>query len=189
MIADALRDVTAKLNATTPRERAGIAMLAAIAAVTGAVYAMDWAGSSAEAAATATQRAGESAAVLSAFGNEAYRQRLASAAGDAWRWSQANDAFAGETVLAELDSMCQQAGLNDARVALVEQPASQGQVGAIEVSINAEFDWAGLLAFLEALEGSELNYAVRSIDVAEDSGVQRIALAVSVPTINAEATP
>lgn len=189
MIADALRDLTVKLNATTPRERAGIAALAAIAAVTGAVYAMDWAATRADAAASATQRAGESEAVLSAFGNETYRQRLASSAGDAWRWSQANDAFAGETVLAELDALCQQAGFNDARVALIEQPAAQRQVGAIAVSINAEFDWAGLLAFLEALEGAELNYTIRSIDVAEEEGAQRIALAVSVPTISAEATP
>lgn len=189
MIADALREFTAKLSETTPRERAGIAALVAIAAVTGAVYAMDWASTSADAAATASQSAAEGQAMLSAFGNEAYRQRLATEAGNAWRWSQANDAFAGETVLAELESMGQQAGFNDARVALVEQPAAQGQVGAIEVSINAEFNWASLLAFLEALENSELNYAVRSIDVAEDEGAQRIALAVSVPTIGVEQTP
>lgn len=189
MIASALRSFTTKLSTTTPRERAGIAALAAIAAITAAVYAMDWAGARSEAAATATQRAAESESVLSAFGNETYRQRIATASGDAWRWSQANDAFAGETVLAELDSMCQQAGFSDPRVALVEQPAARGQVGAIEVSINAEFSWASLLAFLEALEGSELNYSIRSIDVAEDSGVQRIALAVSAPTISTEETP
>ncbi|MEQ1490285.1 MAG: hypothetical protein ABL932_07010 [Terricaulis sp.] len=186
MIAATLRDVALKLSGTTPRERAGLAALGAIAAVTAAVYALDWADNSAAAAAAATQSAAESEEMLSAFSNQSYRQRLGVEAGNAWRWSQADDALAGETVLAELESMCQQAGFNDPRLALVEQPAAQGQVGAIGVSINAEFNWASFLAFLEALQSSDLNYTIRSIDVAESEGVQRMALSISVPTIRAE---
>ena len=183
MIAAAVRGFAAKLRQTTPRERAGLAALVAIAALTAAVYGMEWASTNAAAAASATQTASESEAMLSAFQSETYRQRLSTQAGNAWRWSQASDAFAGETVLAELDSMSQQAGFNEPRVALVEQPAAEGQVGAIEASISADFDWTSFLAFLDALEESELSFTIRSIDVAEEAGAQRIALIITVPTI------
>lgn len=183
MIVDTFRSVSGKLSGATPRERAGLAALAAIGALTAAIYAMDWAGARSLAADTAAQRAADGEAMLSTLQNAAYRQRLATDSSNVWRWSQSSDAFAGETVLVELDSLSQQAGFNDAHVALVERPASQGQIGAIEASITADFDWASFLAFLEALEGAEFNYAVRSIDVAEEAEAQRVALIIIVPTI------
>lgn len=183
MIANAIRGLGAKLSETTPRERAGLAALVAVGALTAAMYAMDWAGASSVAANTAAQRAADSEAMLSMLQNATYRQRLATASSNVWRWSQSSDAFAGETVLAELDSLSQQAGFNNSNIALVERPATQGQIGAIEVSITADFDWTSFLAFLEALEGEELNFAVQSIDVSEEAEAQRVALIVTVPTI------
>ena len=182
MIADTVRNLNAKLRAVTPRERAGLAALAAIGALTTAVYAMDWAGTSSLAANTAAQHAADSEATLATLQNAAYRQRLSTESSNVRRWSQSSDAFAGETVLAELDSLAQQAGLNNAHVAL-EQPAAQGQIGAIEASVTADFDWSSFMAFLESLEGAEANFAVRSIDVAEEADAQRIALIVTMPTI------
>ena len=183
MIADTVRNLNAKLRAVTPRERAGLAALAAIGALTAAVYASDWAGTSSLAANTAAQHAADSEATLATLQNAAYRQRLSTESSNVRRWSQSSDAFAGETVLAELDSLAQQAGLNNAHVALVEQPAAQGQIGAIEASVTADFDWSSFMAFLESLEGAEANFAVRSIDVAEEADAQRIALIVTMPTI------
>lgn len=183
MIADAVRSFAMKLGATTPRERAGIALLAAIGAITAAVYAVDWANGRAEAAATATQTAAEASVLQSAFEDEGYRRLLASESGKAWRSARAADTFASEEVLTELEALTQQAGFADPRVALVEQPAQRGRVGVIEASISADFDWGSFLALLEAFEASELSYSVRSIDVSEGDGVQGMALIVAVPVI------
>ena len=48
----------------------------------------------------------------------------------------------------------------------------------------ANFDWTSFLALLEAFKDSDLSFAVRSIDVSEEEGAQRMALVVSVPLIN-----
>jgi len=186
MIADAARAFTAKLNETTPRERAGLAMLAAIAAITALVYALDWAGRSAQAAEAATQSAADNAALQAAFTDEGQRRALASDAGDVWRWSRRADAFASEEVLGEIENLVLQAGFSDARVTLLEAPAARGQVGAIEASVQASFDWASFLALLEALETAELSVSVRSIDVSENEGAQSLAMVFSVPAIESD---
>lgn len=189
MIAAAARAFATKFSETTPRERAGVAVLAAIAALTAVVYAVDWAGGSAREAAEATQSASDAAALESAFGDEGYRRILASEAGKVWRWSRIADAFAGEEVVTELEALAMQAGFGDPRVDLVEQAPPRGRVGALEASISADFDWGAFLAFLEALESSELSFALRSIDVSEAEGAQRMTLVVSAPVISSERTP
>jgi hypothetical protein len=189
VIADAVRTFAAKLSGTTPRERAGLAMLAAIAALTAAVYAADWAGQSARAAATATQTASDSEALRSVFADDTQRRRLAVASGDVWRASRRADAFATEEILTEIELLCMQSGFGDPRVALVQSTPSRGQVGAVDVSVTTDFDWRAFLSLLEALEGAELSISVRSIDVSEVEGAQSLALVVSVPVINAGEGP
>jgi hypothetical protein len=189
MIAGAVRTFTAKLGGATPRERAGLALLGAIAAVTAAVYAWDWANSSAVEAATATQSAAEAATLETAFADEGYRRLLAAETGRIWHWSRSADAIAGEEVVMELEALCMQAGFNEPRVVLVEQSAARGRVGALEASIAADFDWASFLALLEAFEASELSIAVRSIDVSDGGGAQQMTLVVAVPVINGEEAP
>ncbi len=186
MIAAAARAFATKLNETTPRERAGLAALAAIAAVVSAMYAMDWASTSGQAALTATQAAADGATLQTTFQDETYNRRLSVAAGDVWRWSRAGDAFAGEEIMTELESLCLQAGLNEPRITLVEQTQQQGRIGRLEASVAADFDWGSFLALLEAFEASDLSFAVRSIDVSEAEGAQRLTFVVSVPLINTD---
>lgn len=188
MIAGAVRTFTEKLNGSTPRERAGLALLAAIAAITAAVYALDWANSRAAEAAAATQSAAEAATLETAFADDGYRGLLASETGKVWRWSRNADTIAGEELVMELEALSTQAGFNEPRVALVEQTATRGRVGALEASITADFAWASFLALLEALETSELSIAVRSVDVSEGSGAQQMTLVVALPVINGEET-
>ena len=186
MIAAALRDWGAKFSATTPRERAGLAALCAIASLTALVYAMDWATTSERAAASATQAAADGAALQTTFQSDVYRRRISVASGDVWRWSRTGDAFASEEVMTELEALCLQAGLSEPNITLIEQEAQQGRVGNLQFSVVAGFDWNSFLALLEAFEDSDLSFSVRSVDVSEDEGAQRLALVVAAPVIRAD---
>lgn len=186
MIADALHIVSQKLSAATARERAGLAFLAAIAAIAAAVYAVDWANTSAREAESATQASADATMLEAAFADDGYRRLLASETGKVWRWSRTADAFAGEEILTELEAMAAQAGFGDVRTALVETEPARGRVSVLQASIDASFDWGSFLALLEELEAAELSYVVRSVDVSEGEGAQRITLVVYVPVINGE---
>jgi hypothetical protein len=189
MIADVARTLMQKLNAATPRERAAMAVLGAIAAITAVVYAIDWAGQRGTAAASATQAASETASLQSTFEDEGYRRVLASESGTMWRLSRTADAFAAEEVVTELEALCTQAGFGEPRVALVDQTQMRGRVGVLEASISADFSWAAFLALLQLFEASELSFSVRSIDVSEGDGQQRMTLVVGVPVIEGADTP
>lgn len=186
MIAAALQTVSQKLSAATPRERAGLSLLAAIAAITAAIYAVDWANTSAREAETATQASADAMTLEAAFADEGYRRLLASETGKVWRWSRGADAFAGEEVLTELEALAAQSGFGDVSTALVEAEPQRGRVSALYASVEANFDWGSFLSLLEAFEAAELSYVVRSIDISEGDGVQRMTLVVSVPVINGE---
>lgn len=185
MIAEASRIFAAKLNETTPRERAALAMLVAIAAIAAAVYAAEWANREARAASMAAQAASDNAALQSSLSDEAPRRELSAAAGRVWRASRRADVFAAEEIATEIEVLCFQAGLSDARVALMQAPPARGQVGAVEVSVAAAFDWASFLALLETLEASDLSVSIRSVDVSEAEGAQSLALVLSAPVIQA----
>lgn len=189
MIAESARTVVTKLREATPRERAGLAVLAALLTCTAAVYAMDWAASSAEAAASAAQRSADAVATLSALEGAGYRQQLETDSAKVWRWSRVADDFAGEETLAELEAMAAQAGFGDAVVALVEQPPPQDRVATIEASISGSFDWGSFLGLLEAVGDSDLSIVVRSVDVSDEADAQRMTVVLSVPVIEAEARP
>ncbi len=189
MIADALRTASQKLSAATPRERAGLALLAAIAAITAAVYAVDWAKTSALRAETATQASADATTLEAAFADDGFRRLLASETGKVFRWSRTADAFAGEEVLTELEALAAQSGFGDIRTALVESEPQRGRASALHASIDANFDWGSFLTLLEAFEAAELSYVVRSMDISEGDGVQRMTLVVSVPVINEEQAP
>lgn len=189
MIADSIRAIAAKFTGATPRERAGMAALAAVAAVTTVVYTIDWANARAQAAVTATQAAADAAALEAVFSDEGYRRVLASETGKVWRWSRSADALAGEEVVTELEALSMQAGFGDPRVALAEQTTASGRVGALQASISADFDWGAFIALLRELESSELSYVVRSIDVSEVEGVQRMTIEVLAPVVSGEDAP
>ena len=186
MIAAALRPIASRLNALTPRERGGLAMLAAILTVTAAVYAADWAGTRATAADIAAQAAANAQALRASFDDEAYVRRLSEETANVWRSARIEDPLADDEMLAEIEALCAQAGLSDVQVALIEGER-QGLVSTADVSINAGFDWTALLALLETIEYSETSISVRSIEVTGEEGAQELLLIVSVPLIDESA--
>lgn len=183
----AARDFAMKLSQTTPRERAGLAALAAIGALTAVVYAVDWASTSAQAAATATQAAADSLVLQTNFQDEGYRQQLASGASRVWRWSRPSDTLVGDEISTELEALCLQAGFVEPRVTLLDHESSPARVNTLEASISAAFEWTNFLALLEAFESADLSFTVRSIDVSDEDGAQHLTLVVAVPIISADA--
>lgn len=187
MIADAMRAFALKFNALTQRERASVAVLAAIAAFTCLVYSVDWANSRASAAALATEAAAASEELQAAFADEAYLRRLASESLNVRRWSRGAGALDTEEVGLELEQLALLAGLNDARVVMVQPP--ERRAGHHEATISAQFDWTNFLALLEALESSEISFSVRSIDVSEGNEGRQVVLVIVAPIIEDEDAP
>ena len=93
--------------------------------------------------------------------------------------------MASEEVLAELEALALQAGFADTTVTLIEETPTRGRVSSLQASLSASFDWRNFLAFLEVIESSELSLSVRSIDVSEEDGTQRMTLVVAAPLIGA----
>jgi hypothetical protein len=189
MIASTAQAIARKLGEATPRERAGLGFLAAVVALTAGFYALEWASASSREAARATAQFAEREAMLSVFSNDAFRNRLALGVGSAWRSGLAADELASEEMLLELEAYAQQAGFADVQVALLEPIGAQGRVGLQPASLSATFDWAAMIALLEALESAERSYGVQSIDVVEEDGAQRLSLAIGVPVLHESGAP
>jgi hypothetical protein len=179
MIALTAQAIARKFQAATPRERAGIALLAVVATAAAMIYALEWAGESAAQADVAAQEARERTAMVSTFSDEAFRRRLALAVGQAWRWGRSRDDMAREEMLGELEGLSLQAGFADAQVALLEPDPGEGRVSLQAATISAAFDWGCLIALLEAFESTEHSYLVQSIDVVGEAGAQRLTLIVA----------
>lgn len=189
MIASALDFVVSKFAALTPRERAGLAMAAAAAMLVAVWYAAAWAERSAAFAAVASQTASNAESIRALFDNEDYVHRLSDDASKVWRWSRVEDGLAAEEMLVEIESLCAQAGFNNAQVALADSANTGERVGTLSFVLEADFDWAALLALLEALELSETSVLIRSVEIDETEAGQRIAMALSVPLINERPRP
>lgn len=188
MIAEAAQSLNARWRQTTPRERAGLSILAAIAAITLAIYAVDWANTSADAATEAAQSVVDAEAVQASVGEPTYQRRISVAAGDVYRWSRVGGELAAEEMVVELEAMAQRAGFSEPAVSLVEQDQAEGRVSALQYSVASDFNWNAYLEFLEELENYEASLSVVSVDVSESDGGQRMALLVSVPFITAGAS-
>ncbi len=189
MIASTVQAIARTVSGSTPRERAGLALLAAVAAVTAAFYALEWASASGRGAARVTQQAAERATMLSVFSNEEFRNRVALSVGNAWRSGLAADELSGEEMLMELETYAQQAGFSDVQITLLEPSGGEGRVTLQPVAISAAFDWGSMIALLETLESTERSYAVQSIDVVGEEGAQQLTLVVAVPLLREIGSP
>ncbi|MFO0202587.1 MAG: hypothetical protein ACK528_05595 [Alphaproteobacteria bacterium] len=184
MIAAVLDFVASKFAALTPRERAGLAMVAAAALLVTAWHAAAWAERSAASAVVASQTASNAESIRALFENEDYVRRLSDDASKVWRWSRVADDVAAEEMLAQIESLSAQAGFNNVQVALADGARSGERVGTLNFVLEADFDWAALLALLEAIEFSETSIFIRSVEVDETEVGQRIAMVLFVPIIS-----
>lgn len=184
MIAATMSALASQVRAMTARERAGLAIAAALAAIAAAFYAADWANARANVAHAAAQEAVDAEAAQAAWSDPAYQASVAARASDVRRWSASADPLSGEEVLSELENLALQAGFMDTEVTPVRGEDSRDLVRATEVSLAATFDWASFLSLLEGFENAELSLKVRSVDVTQEGETQRLTLLVSAPLVN-----
>lgn len=158
----------AKLNALTARERVGLALLAAFAAIAMTLNAFDWAvNSRAEAEAASRARAVAEAASMRAD-EKAFQEEVALAAGKVWRWSvvEPSAGVAGAEASTQLETLALGAGLTGVSVTAAEIGETVSRLSAIDLTLSADFDWQSFVSFLRALENSELSFTIMSVEVA-----------------------
>ena len=167
---NALQNVMLKLRLATPRERAGLALLVAVGVLIAALSAFEWALNAQQHAREADSRRAEIEAAHAGAANAGYQESLALSANKVWRWSvvENSQALARAQANTAFEALALGAGLADVAVNVLDDDAleSPQNVSAIALTLSANFDWASFLAFLQALEASDISFSVEAIEVA-----------------------
>ncbi len=190
---NALQALARRFKDASPRERVGLAFIAALVALALASSTFDWAMRARIAAGEAASSRAQIAAVQERIGLASFQEEVALAAGKAWRSSvvDASEPLARVQATTALESLAAGAGLANVNVEAVTggDATPRARVGIIGLTLRADFNWAGYLAFLRALGASDLSFVVDSIEVSGDLGSgQSLAMSAHVPFIR-EAPP
>lgn len=188
-----LETLSRRFKDASPRERAGLAFVAALIALALASSSFDWAMRARVAAGEAARERAQIAAVQERIGLANFQEEVALAAGKVWRSSvvDASEPLARVQATTALELLAVGAGLASVSVEATAsaEETPQASVGIIGLTLRADFSWAGYLAFLRALEASDLSFVVDLVEVTGDLGSgQSLAVAAHVPFIH-EAPP
>jgi|CXWL01.1.fsa_nt_gi hypothetical protein len=167
---NALQRLMQKLRLATPRERAGLALIVAVSVLIAALSTFDWALNAQQRAREADRLRAEVEAAHAGAADAGYQESLALSANKVWRWSvvENSEALARAQANTAFEALALGAGLGNVAVNVVDDDgleASQ-KVSAIALTLSANFDWASFLAFLQALQASDISFSVEAIEVA-----------------------
>lgn len=190
---NALQTLMEKVKAATPRERAGVALVAALVSAAFALSMFDWAMRADARARDSAGRHAELSLVQSRIGDQHFQEQVALAAGKIWRWSvnDASESLAAAQASSALEALAAGAGLTNVSVSVVEgETSAEGQgLGVIALTLRADFTWSSYMALLQALEASDLSFTVDTVEVSGGADAAReLALQVRAPFIR-EAPP
>lgn len=176
---EALRRWRAGLS---PRERAGLALLAVLLAAFAAFQSFDWAMSAQARVEQARKERLRMAAVASRHMNADWRGAVAQNAGKVWSWSvvETTESIARARAIAELEALVAGAGIADASVRAVpsDGPAAPAPMTAMEYVIEGGFDWTSLLMLLGAMKDSPISMTPVSAEVSAGESGDRFTLVV-----------
>ncbi len=165
---NALTGLAARLRTATPRERMGLSLLAALAAIFMDFSTFEWAMSAGARAEAAALSRASAEAVAARAGEREFQEQVALAAGKVWRWSvvEQSAGVARAQATSALEALALGAGLANVAVAaeIGDEPAP-GEVGALVLTLNADFEWGSFVGFLRTLEVSEISYNVEAVAV------------------------
>ena len=179
-----VREIAARLAASTPRERAGLAALGAIGAIIAALSAFDWALRSEQAEQLAQQRRIDIEAVYAEASNVDFQERVGIDTAKVWNWSivDGSEALARAQAGELVQQLALQAGLANAEITDATMEDAEGAFQRIIVRLSADFDWPSFLALTQALEQSEDSFAIAAIEVSgAASEAPRLTLTLSAP--------
>lgn len=167
-----LREWSQKLSRATQRERAGLAIVGAVAAFAAAIAAFDWAQNSTLAASDAALRYEQASVALTSASDPAFQENLAVEVNKVWRWSivEASAGVAQAQAITALEGLAMQAGLTGVVVTANELPLGENYqaVTPLSLSLSADFDWGSFQALLEAMEASDLSLSLEALELAPD---------------------
>lgn len=189
----AWRELQRKLRATTARERAGLALMAAVAALAAALATFDWALGAGQEARDGEARRADAAAVLALESSRVFQERLAAETNKVWRWSivETSEGVALAQAVAALEGLAAQAGLGDVLVTADDlAPREDGAVSSLSLTLNADFDWAGFLRLLQAMEASDLSVTPEAVEVSTNPDeAARLTMRVRAPFLREAPQP
>ncbi len=167
-----------RLQAATPRERAGMAAVLALAMVAGAVLAFDGVIEAQQRAEEAAERLVVAETRRTLETEVGYRDAVGVATGNVWHWSivQESEGVARAEAVSRVEALASEAGLGDASIELEDARAGDtpGLVTPIFLTMTASFDWGSFGVLLEALRSSDLSLIVESVQIerSEDASPQ-----------------
>lgn len=186
MIQQFFTTLATRLKTATPRERAGLAAIFAVATVVAAVSAFDWALRSGDRQLEARQRRADIEAAYARDGDREFQERIATDTNKVWRWSivESSPVLAQARAVDLAQALAAQAGLVNAEFVPVESDEATSALRTIRVRMAADFDWYTFLALLEALESSDTSFFAEAVGV-DASGEQapRLSLTLVAPFI------
>lgn len=187
------RELLRKLRGATPRERAGLAMIGALAAFAAAFASFDWALGAGQAASEAEIHRASTAAALARNSDPAFQENLAVETNKVWRWSivEVSNGVAQAQAIAAIEGLAMGAGLTNAVVTANEFPSEEnyGAVTPLSLTLSADFDWGSFQALLEAMEASDLSFSPEALELApNENQAATLTMTVRAPFLR-EAEP
>jgi hypothetical protein len=155
--------VASWLRGRSPRERAGLAILAAAASISLALSAHDAATHITRDAAELRRAAGEALAARARAEDGAYQADLKANADRAMALTirEASEGVGRARAVSIVRALALEAGFGNVVVA----PGQVQREGTVSVTLSADFTWTSLAAFLEALGNSDVAFGVEAIAV------------------------
>lgn len=170
------------VQALTPRERTGLALLAAAASLALALFAFDSANNISQSVADLRQTAQRTLATRAREENPAYRKDLKAAVSrvEALTIREQSEGVAQARAVSAVRSLALDAGLAN----VVAAPAPSTVSGSVTVTLSADFTWSALAALLDALGSSDVAFGVEEVVVSADGEAQQtMVLRLSAPFV------
>ena len=183
-----LRTLLQQLRDASPREKAGLSAVLALAAGLGAASAFDGALAMQERMEQAAAALAELELQQARQEDSAYREAVGEASMAVWRSSivQTSEGVARAELGARVEAMAFEAMLgNPAVEAGALATADDELVTMAPLTLTADFDWFALGRFLQVIEAGELSLFIDGIAVYPDAdGVTRMELRLRAPFLH-----
>lgn len=191
-LTDLLARPRAFVAALSPRERAGVMLVAALASGALAVAVIDWSMNAQDTAQDAAVQAARAEATYARESNRGYQEgvRLAAGAVEEWSVVEASDGVAQARAAGALRTLANDAGLSNFVITANASAAPEGSAGEIAplaLTLSADFDWAAFTALLREMRRSALVFEAESVEViSRDEGAQTFTMTVRTPFLRRE---
>ena len=190
MMQDLLAELRARFASASPRERAGVTIVAALALSAAAANFFDWAMAADARSREARQALTRVQAAYAVESDAEYQQASAENFNRAWRWSVVadSDSAARDQALSIVEALALDAGLADMELSLSEAEL-QEPAGAALILMRAQFEWGAVLSLLNKLRDAEPSIVVRAVEMAAGvDGGPELRMSLAVPYL-VEAAP